>query len=109
MSFVIRDATLLTMDPSVGDVVGDLLVRDGVIEAVGRVGEASVDEELDGRGTIVLPGFVLDYVSVVPGGSHPSYSHGYSQRDNDFYVAWDAVSRSRETFARWMKEHVLDA
>jgi 5-methylthioadenosine/S-adenosylhomocysteine deaminase len=57
-SFVIRDATLLTMDPSVGDIVGDLFVRDGIIEAVGRVGEASVDEELDGRDMIVLPGFV---------------------------------------------------
>jgi glutaconate CoA-transferase subunit A len=67
-------------------------------------------EELEPQpGAIVLPGFALDFVSVVPGGSHPSYTHGYSQRDNDFYVAWDTVSRSRETFALWMKEHVLDA
>jgi len=67
-------------------------------------------EELDPRaGAIVLPAFALDYVAVAPGGSYPSYSHGYNRRDNDFYVAWDAVSRNRETFASWMKHHVLDA
>jgi len=66
-------------------------------------------EELEPQpGAIVLPAFALDFVSVAPGGSHPSYTHGYSRRDNDFYVAWDGVSRGRETFARWMEEHVLD-
>ncbi len=60
-------------------------------------------------GAVVLPAWAIDYVSVAPGGSHPSYTHGYSERDNDFYVAWDAISRDRDTFARWMETHVLAA
>ena len=43
-----------------------------------------------------------------PRGAHPSYAHDYYDRDNDFYVAWDAVSRDRETFRAWMQRHVLD-
>ena len=41
------------------------------------------------------------------GGAHPSYAHGYYERDNDFYVAWDAISRDRDPFTAWMREHVL--
>ena len=55
----------------------------------------------------VLPAWTIDSVVVVPGGAHPSYAHGYSNRDNDFYAAWDPVARDRETFQVWMKEHVL--
>ena len=40
--------------------------------------------------------------------SHPSYAAGYSMRDNAFYSGWDAISRDRQTFARWMEKHVLD-
>jgi glutaconate CoA-transferase subunit A len=32
---------------------------------------------------------------------------GFSTRDNAFYTRWDAISRDRETFARWMEEFVL--
>ncbi len=59
-------------------------------------------------GAIVLPHWTLDAVCVVPRGAHPSYAHGYYERDNDFYVAWDAISRDRETFGSWMDEHVLN-
>src|SRR6516162_2839739 len=56
---------------------------------------------------IVLPAWTVDYVAQVPGGAHPSYALGYSQRDNDFYVAWDAISRDRERFRRWLATDVL--
>ena len=46
---------------------------------------------------------------VVPNGAHPSYAHGYTERDNDFYVAWDAISRDRDAFLSWMEDHVLAA
>ena len=59
-------------------------------------------------GGIVIPGWVIDAVAVVPGGAHPSYAHGYYDRDNAFYVQWDEISRERESFAAWMQEHVLD-
>ena len=60
-------------------------------------------------GAVVLPSWTIDYVSVVPNGAHPSYSDGYTQRDNDFYLAWDAISRDRNTFRSWMEDNVLSA
>lgn len=56
----------------------------------------------------VLPHWVVDAVCLVPKGATPSYAHGYYDRDNAFYQRWDAVSRDRNTFQAWMKEHVLD-
>ncbi|MGI5215557.1 CoA transferase subunit A [Plantactinospora sp. CA-290183] len=57
---------------------------------------------------VVLPTWALTAVALAPGGAHPSYAHGYSVRDNDFYQAWDAISRDRDVFRAWMTEHVLD-
>lgn len=62
---------------------------------------------LDPRpGAVVLPEWTVGYVAAVPGGAHPSYAMGYTSRDNDFYIAWDAISRDRDTFSRWLDEHV---
>ncbi len=69
--------------------------------------EEVVDELEHRAAAIVLPHWVVDAVSLAPWGAHPSYAHGYYDRDNEFYVAWDAVSRERETFETWMKRHVL--
>lgn len=67
-------------------------------------------ERLEPRpGGVVIPGWVIDAVAAVPGGSLPSYSLGITTRDNDFYRAWDEISRDRERFTEWMQEHVLDA
>jgi glutaconate CoA-transferase subunit A len=71
--------------------------------------EEVVDELDDRPGAIVLPSWVVDAVAVAPGGARPSYAHGYYDRDNDFYVAWDAISRDRDTFTEWMQQHVLEA
>ncbi|MGH8867061.1 MAG: CoA transferase subunit A [Actinomycetes bacterium] len=60
-------------------------------------------------GAVVLPSWVVSQVSVVPGGAHPSYAQGYSERDNEFYTRWDPISRDREVFTRWMREHVLES
>jgi glutaconate CoA-transferase, subunit A len=70
--------------------------------------EEIVDELDPMPGAVVLPSWALTRVAVVPGGSHPSYTHGYSVRDNDFYLAWDAISRDRQSFVDWMGEHVLE-
>src|SRR5215831_1112118 len=69
--------------------------------------EEIVPELCPQPGAIVLPGWAVDYVAEAPGGAHPSYALGYSQRDNDFYVAWDAISRERESFLRWLETDVL--
>src|SRR5215218_9456958 len=66
-------------------------------------------EELELRpGGVVLPHWVIDAVSPAVGGAHPSYAHGYYDRDNAFYVAWDEVSRDRDGFIDWMRRHVLE-
>jgi glutaconate CoA-transferase, subunit A len=70
--------------------------------------EEIVDELEPLPGAIVLPAWAVDAVAVAPGGAHPSYAHGYYERDNDFYVAWDEVSRDRDRFRGWMQRHVLD-
>jgi glutaconate CoA-transferase subunit A len=70
--------------------------------------EELVDELEPVPGAIVLPSWVVDAISLAPSGAHPSYAHGYYDRDNEFYVAWDAISRDREAFCAWMKRHVLD-
>jgi len=57
-------------------------------------------------GGVVLPGWAIDAVVHAPRGAHPSYAHGYYERDNAFYVKWEAISRNRELFTAWMQEHV---
>ncbi|MEQ7124520.1 CoA transferase subunit A [Actinopolymorpha sp. B11F2] len=69
--------------------------------------EEIVDELSPVPDQVVLPTWAVTAVAEVPGGAHPSYTMGYSVRDNDFYVAWDPISRDRETFQRWMADHVL--
>jgi glutaconate CoA-transferase, subunit A len=64
-------------------------------------------DHLDPRpGDVVLPGWTVSYVAQVPGGAHPSYALGYSVRDNDYYLAWDAIARDRDAFSRWLDECV---
>jgi glutaconate CoA-transferase subunit A len=57
--------------------------------------------------SIVLPGWTVKAIVQVPGGAHPSYTHGYYKRDNAFYKAWDDIARERDTFTAWMEENVL--
>jgi len=63
--------------------------------------------QLDPRVTVVLPGWAVSAVSVVPRGAHPSYAHGYYERDNAYYQAWDEIARDRQRFQGWLQEHLL--
>lgn len=63
-------------------------------------------DELDPQVTVTLPSWVVSAVSVVPRGAHPSYAHGYYERDNDFYRAWEPISRDRAAFGEWVEEHI---
>ena len=66
-------------------------------------------EELDQKpGSTQLPAWTATAVCECPGGAHPSYSHGYYDRDNAFYVSWDGISRDRDRFLAWMQSHVLE-
>jgi glutaconate CoA-transferase subunit A len=55
----------------------------------------------------ILPHWTIDAIAVVPGGAHPSYTHGYYARDNAAYLEWDKVSADRELFSGWMRDNVL--
>jgi glutaconate CoA-transferase, subunit A len=66
-----------------------------------------VVEALDPRpGAIVLPAWTVTAVAAVPGGARPSYAHDYYDRDNTYYQQWDAISRDRAAFGRWLYEHL---
>jgi glutaconate CoA-transferase subunit A len=55
----------------------------------------------------ILPHWTVGAIAVVPGGAFPSYAYGYYQRNNAFYLAWDAIARDREMFRAWIDEHVV--
>jgi cytosine/adenosine deaminase-related metal-dependent hydrolase len=57
--FVIRSATVLTMDPDIADLgTGDVHVRDGAIVAIGPRIEPTNIQIIEGGGMICMPGFV---------------------------------------------------
>jgi glutaconate CoA-transferase subunit A len=68
--------------------------------------EEVVDELTPRPNAVVLPAWVVGAVCEVPGGAHPSFAIGYSSRDNEFYRAWDEISRDRDTFTAWVDQHV---
>ena len=51
-----------------------------------------------------LPRWAVTRVAVVPGGARSSYAHGYYDRDNAYYRAWDEISRDRDRFRAWLDE-----
>jgi len=57
----------------------------------------------------VLPHWTVKAIAVVPGGAHPSYAHGYYERDNKSYLEWDDIAADRERFQQWMQANVLNA
>lgn len=54
----------------------------------------------------VIPGLIVDAVVVEPFGAHPSYAQGYYDRDNNFYVEWDAISRDAASLEKYLQEWV---
>ncbi len=70
--------------------------------------EEIVDEEViraDPNRTLI-PGLIVNAVVCEPYGAHPSYVQGYYDRDNEFYLAWDAISRDQERMHAWLDEWV---
>jgi glutaconate CoA-transferase subunit A len=68
-----------------------------------------VVERLEQRpNAVFLPSWAITAVAPAPGGAHPSYAHGYYERDNAFYVQWDEISRKRDRFQEWIRLNVLE-
>lgn len=55
----------------------------------------------------ILPHFIPDAIAVVPGGAHPSYTHGYYARDNAAYLEWDKIAADQASFLAWMETNVM--
>jgi glutaconate CoA-transferase subunit A len=54
----------------------------------------------------LIPGTIVDAVVEAPGGCHPSYAQGFYDRDNPFYLEWDAISRDTSRLDEWLEEWV---
>jgi len=70
--------------------------------------EEIVDEQVirsDPNRTII-PDLVVDAVVHEPFGAHPSYVQGYYDRDNEFYLRWDEISRDEAATQAWLEEWV---
>jgi len=70
--------------------------------------EELVDESIiraDPNRTLI-PGMIVDAVVLEPWGCHPSYAQGYYDRDNDFYVAWEDISRDPARLQEYLDEFV---
>jgi glutaconate CoA-transferase, subunit A len=77
-------------------------------ERVIVVCEEMVDESVirSDPNRTVIPGLIVDAVVVEPRGCHPSFAQGYYDRDNRFYIDWDAISRDADTLDAWLKEWI---
>ena len=54
----------------------------------------------------LIPEFIVDAVCHVPFCAHPSYTQGYYDRDNDFYLEWDKISESPEALNAYLNDWV---
>ncbi len=71
--------------------------------------EEIVDEKVvraDPNRTLI-PGIIVDAVVCEPWGAHPSYAQGYYDRDNDFYVEWEDISREEPVLNKWLEDFVF--
>jgi glutaconate CoA-transferase subunit A len=75
-----------------------------VIVVVEEIVDASVIRADPNR--TLIPGFIVDAVVVEPWGAHPSYAQGYYDRDNEFYVAWEPISRDPARLSKYLDEFV---
>lgn len=54
----------------------------------------------------LIPGFIVDAVVEAPYSAHPSYTQGYYDRDNAFYLEWDEISKTAESVKSYLDEWV---
>ncbi|HTK45461.1 MAG TPA: CoA-transferase [Patescibacteria group bacterium] len=54
----------------------------------------------------IIPGLIVDAVVVEPYGAHPSYVQGAYDRDNRFYLDWDAITKDEDALQAWLRKWV---
>ena len=55
----------------------------------------------------LIPDFVVDSVVHEPWCAHPSYVQGYYDRDNEFYMSWDEITKEHDSTMKYMDEWVF--
>ncbi len=55
----------------------------------------------------LIPDFVVDAVVHEPWCAHPSYTQGYYDRDNEFYMEWDGITKEHDATMKYLEEWVL--
>ena len=98
---LIKSATIISMDESIGDIVGDILIEGGKIKAVAEKLNISDASVIDAKDKIIIPGFVdshrhmwLGYFrNIVADGSFSDYKElvqrrlGSTMLPEDVYAA----------------------
>ena len=69
--------------------------------------EEIVDEFKPHHNSVIFPEKLITALAVSPRGAWPSYASGYYERDNEQYIAWDEVSKERESFNHWLEAEVF--
>jgi len=113
------------INPDVAIIHGQRADREGNMQMWGIVGsnreiamasehvivsvEEIVDSEIVRRdpNRTVIPGFHVDAVVEEPWGAHPSYSQGYYDRDNQYYMDYEKNTRTREEHEKFLQEWVF--
>jgi len=54
----------------------------------------------------LIPDFIVHAVVHEPWCAHPSYVQGYYDRDNEFYMQWDEITKDHESTMKYMEEWV---
>jgi glutaconate CoA-transferase subunit A len=54
----------------------------------------------------LIPDFIVDALVEEPWAAHPSYAQGYYDRDNEFYIEWDKISKETATLEKYLEEWV---
>jgi glutaconate CoA-transferase subunit A len=55
----------------------------------------------------LIPDFIVHAVVHEPWCAHPSYTQGYYDRDNEFYMQWDEITKEHETTMKYLDEWVF--
>ena len=77
--------------------------EDGILTAEEIVDEAIIRSDPN---RTLIPDFIVHAVVHEPWAAHPSYTQGYYDRDNEFYVAWDGVTKEHDSSLAYLQEGV---
>ncbi|GII95993.1 amidohydrolase family protein [Sinosporangium siamense] len=90
---LIKNGFVITMDPLLGDVLGDVLIEGDRVAAVGANLTAEGATEIDARGKIVIPGLLDTHMHSWQAPLRGAYAHGWGNADY-----YENVFNLRESF-----------